>query len=65
MGRRIAVCGATTNVGKCNKVFEVKGEGNPAIFICPDCEDRMNKGIAITLHAYTGRTKGNFSNQKS
>jgi hypothetical protein len=60
---RLAVCRAMTKFGTCNNVFTPRGDGEPALFICPECEDRINYGIKRTLHIYTGNTKGNFSNQ--
>ena len=58
--KKLVVCGAVN----CGRVFEPKGDGKPALFICPTCEDKINKGIQITLHTYTGKIKGNFNLQE-
>ncbi len=57
MDKKLVSCGAVS----CGKIFEPKGDGQPALFICPSCEEKMNQGIKITLHTYTGQIKGNFN----
>jgi hypothetical protein len=54
---RIAVCGAIN----CNKLFEPRAGGTPSIYICPECEDKMNYGIKVQVHTHTGQTRGNFN----
>jgi len=56
---KLAVCRALKIGGYCNSVFTVKGNGNPDIFICPDCEHQINQGIKQQVHLYTGSTRGN------
>jgi hypothetical protein len=53
----LAVCGGHG----CKRIFEIKGVGKPAVFICPTCEEKINKGIQIFLHTYTERPTGNFN----
>lgn len=64
MGKKVAICGATKLTGRCEKIFEVKGDNNPIIFICPDCEHNMNMGIMKVVHENTGKLRGNFSNME-
>jgi hypothetical protein len=46
----------------CGKVFELTKPLNalPDILICPECEERFNRGITQWVHANSGRVGGNF-----
>jgi hypothetical protein len=56
-GQKMARCGALG----CDRLFNVVGDGTPAIYICPTCEVRMNEGIKVFIHERTGRPNGNVN----
>lgn len=45
----------------CKNIFQPRELGNPAIYICPYCEDKMNKDIKIYLHVNTGNIYGHYN----
>jgi hypothetical protein len=53
----LAACGGYG----CYRIFQVKGKGVPAVYICPECEEKMNKGIKLFLHTNIEKVNGNFN----
>ena len=55
---KVAKCGALG----CHRIFEVvASKGTPALYICPQCEAKINYGIQVTLHTNLGIVRGNFN----
>lgn len=48
---------------RCGNWFNAIGNNLPDVAYCPDCDEKVVRGIKTNLHNITGSSQGNYNSQ--